>query len=133
MPRVRRLVPRLGGAALLGLVFMLLTGGAAALVLKAPWDRRRARMLPPNRACQVKQFALRDAQGRLHTSEEWRGRKGVVLFFLEPGLPGRQRLRPRDAAAGRALWPPGNRVLRSPLAIAACRPRSPRGMRPGLG
>ena len=86
-PRVRRLVPRLGGAALLALVLVLLTGGAAALVLKAPWDGRRARMLLPNRACQVKQFALRDAQGRLHTTEEWRGRKGVVLFFLEPDCP----------------------------------------------
>ena len=86
-PRVRRLIPRLGGAVLLALVLVLLTGGAAALVLKAPWDGRRSRMLLPNRACQVKQFALRDAQGRLHTTEEWRGRKGVVLFFLEPDCP----------------------------------------------
>jgi len=86
-PRIWRLVPRLGGAALLALVLVLLTGGAAALVLKAPWDGRRARRLLPNRACQVKQFALRDAQGRRHTTEEWRGHKGVVLFFLEPDCP----------------------------------------------
>ncbi len=85
--RIWRLVPRLSGVVLLALVLVLLTGGAAALVLKAPWDGRRARRLLPNRACQVKQFALYDAQGRRHSTEEWRGRKGVVLFFLEPDCP----------------------------------------------
>ncbi len=85
-PRASWLVPRLGGAAVAALV-LVLTGGAAALVLKAPWDGRRPRMLLPNRACHVKQFGLRDVQGRLHTFEEWRGRKGVVLFFLEPDCP----------------------------------------------
>src|SRR3954454_23853434 len=44
-------------------------------------------MLLPNRARQVKEFALRDAGGRLHTAQEWCDRKGVVLFFLEPDCP----------------------------------------------
>ena len=68
-------------------------------------------MLLPNRACQVKQFALRDAQGRLHTTEEWRGRKGVVLFFLEPDCPvvndyapAMQRLAERRCPGNRVLW-----------------------------
>jgi len=30
----------------------------------------------------VKGFALRDARGRLHTAEDWRGKKGVALIFL---------------------------------------------------
>ena len=83
--RASRWVPRLGGAALLAMV-LVLAGGSAALVLKAPWQGR-----PPapaaNRGCQVKQVALRDAQGRMHTTEEWRGCKGVVLYFLEPDCP----------------------------------------------
>src|SRR4051812_43251243 len=86
--RARRAVSRLGWGAVIALVLVLaLSGGAAALVLKAPWDAPRTRRLLPNRACQVKVFALHDVSGRLHTAREWRDRKGVVLFFLEPDCP----------------------------------------------
>src|SRR5690242_14076632 len=84
--RARSWVRGLGGAVLI-LVVLVLAAAAAALVWKAPWAGRRPRMLLPNRGCQVKQFALYDVQGRLHTALEWRGRKGAVLFFLEPECP----------------------------------------------
>jgi hypothetical protein len=84
--RTRWWIRGLCGALLIALV-LVLAGGAAALLGKAPWDGRRPRMLLPNRGCQVKQFALYDVQGRLHTALEWRDRKGAVLFFLEPDCP----------------------------------------------
>src|SRR3954454_6485377 len=79
-------VPMRASRAALALVLAL--GGAAVTPgLKVPWANPRPRMLLPNRGRQVKAFALRDAGGRLHTREEWDGRKGVVLFFLEPDCP----------------------------------------------
>jgi hypothetical protein len=75
------------GAGFVLLMVLVLTGGAAALVLNGPWEATRLRMLLPNRACCVKAFALRDFLGRVHTTEEWRDRKGIVLFFLEPDCP----------------------------------------------
>jgi AhpC/TSA family len=37
----------------------------------------------------VKEFALRDVHGVLHTRDEWRGRPAIVLFFItEPGRTG---------------------------------------------
>jgi peroxiredoxin len=89
MLRARRWSSGLGGAVAIGLVLVVAGGGAAALVLNSPWGgkERSPRMLLPNRGRQVKQFALRDTQGRLHSSEEWRDRKGAVLFFLEPDCP----------------------------------------------
>jgi peroxiredoxin len=35
----------------------------------------------------VKEFALRDARGALHTNEEWAGRPGIVLFFIATECP----------------------------------------------
>src|SRR3954463_10233063 len=70
------------------LALVLALGGAAVTPgLKVPWNNPGPRMLLPNRGRQVKAFALRDAGGRLHSREEWDGRKGGVLFFLEPDCP----------------------------------------------
>ena len=84
--RARRAVSRLGWVAVLGLI-LAGVGAVVALGVKTPWNLPRPRVLRPNRARQVKAFAVRDAQGRLHGIEEWRDRKGVVLFFLEPDCP----------------------------------------------
>jgi peroxiredoxin len=82
-------VPRLGRVTVLAPVLVLAIGALVwALMLKAPWrEAPRPGMLLPNRACQVKEFALRDVRGQPHTSLEWRGRKGVVLFFLALDCP----------------------------------------------
>jgi thiol-disulfide isomerase/thioredoxin len=87
---------RVLGPGLLVLLSLLLATAAAAL--KTPWgstyaNRPRPRPLPsqfqprPRSAGQVKEFALADIRGRLRTACEWRGRKGVVLFFLAPDCP----------------------------------------------
>src|SRR5262249_6456666 len=82
---------RRGRPVLVVLLVLLLASAAAAL--KVPWgtgvnvNARRPRPLLPSRARQVKEFALADTQGQLHTLLEWRERKGVVLFFLALDCP----------------------------------------------
>jgi hypothetical protein len=84
--RTQRWLSKSGGPILIALV-LALAGGAAALMWRTSWTDRRPQWLMPNRACQVKQFALYDIQGRLHTALDWRNCRGAVLLFLDPDCP----------------------------------------------
>ncbi|MDE2506120.1 MAG: redoxin family protein [Planctomycetota bacterium] len=74
--------------------FGVLAGACAVgLIMTKPWRKgleRVAWVRPADRsefARRVRSFALEDADGGRHTAAEWRGRTGVVLFFLGRECP----------------------------------------------
>ena len=73
----RRLVRRVA------LLLAVALGGIGAVrVIRGPRPDMDPAGLVSQGGRRVKEFALRDTKGRLHTAEDWRERKGVALAFL---------------------------------------------------
>jgi peroxiredoxin len=90
------------GTALAGLAVPVVTWLGEPPKVEPPFERIVGEGAGP-----VKDFALRDVQGRLHTAAEWAGRAAVVLFALAPDCPASRDAAPEMARLAREFGPRG--------------------------
>ena len=97
---------------LLGMLGSVTTGAA---MLAIPWLRRPPRVEPAferlvgEGAGPIKQFALRDVRGTLHTAAEWSGRPAIVLVSLATDCAVANAYAPEMIRLYERFWP--RRVL----------------------
>jgi Copper type II ascorbate-dependent monooxygenase, C-terminal domain len=86
----------------LALVVLVVTPLAVAGAVTMRWLQEAPKSEPSfeaiadERAGPVRDFALRDASGALHTMDEWSGRRAIVLLFYKVADP-------KSSSAGRAM------------------------------